>query len=239
MTQKAAKWIFWAGTLTSVLILLVLTVDSHRQFSTLTNADKLDSHVVAGKHAFERNNCNDCHTILGFGGYYAPDLTRAYTRLGEDALCRRLKEPETAFLDSFRKMPQQHLGAQDIADMAAYFRWVSEIRNNDWPPQHSERRWKSSTDRILAGASLSPGAALILQEGCLECHTLGSKGVAAGQRMEWIARSRDAGWIAEFLSSPNRSSPSIEMPAYDHLDQEQRMEIAEFIVSLADAAGEK
>jgi hypothetical protein len=29
------------------------------------------------------------------------------------------------------------------------------------------------------------------------------------------------------------------MPAYDHLDQEQRMEIAEFIVSLADAAGEK
>ncbi len=28
--------------------------------------------------------CNDCHTILGFGAYYAPDMTKAYFRLGEN-----------------------------------------------------------------------------------------------------------------------------------------------------------
>jgi nitric oxide reductase subunit C len=237
MTQKTAKWIFWAGTLSSVLVLLVLTVDSHRQFTYLTNADKLDAQVVAGKHAFERHNCNDCHTILGFGGYYAPDLTRAYTRLGEDTLRRRLKEPEIVYADSFRKMPQQNLNGQEIEDLTAYLRWVSEIRNNDWPPQHSETRWKRSTDRMLAGASLSPGAALILQENCLDCHTLGSRGTARGQRLEWAARSRDAAWIAEFLQAPDKTVPGIEMPAYDHLSLEQRLEMAEFIASLRSVEG--
>ncbi len=239
MSYRAAKWIFWVGTLASVLVLLVLTVDSQKQFAFLTNADKLDSQVVAGKKAFELNNCNDCHTILGFGSYYAPDLTRAYTRLGEESIRRRLKEPEAVFANSFRKMPQQNLTDQEIADITAYFRWVSEIRNNDWPPQHSETRWKSSTDRMLAGAALSPGAALVLQESCLDCHTLGSRGAAKGQRLEWIARSRDAAWIAEFLKNPEATIPGIDMPAYDHLSRQQRLEIAEFIASLKSIEGER
>ncbi|MGQ9834912.1 MAG: c-type cytochrome [Thermoanaerobaculaceae bacterium] len=44
---------------------------------------------MAGKRAFEKYNCNDCHTILGFGGYYAPDLTRAYQRLGGSRHCSK------------------------------------------------------------------------------------------------------------------------------------------------------
>src|SRR5512139_599272 len=85
MTDRLAKAIFWVGTLTSLAVFLWMTVETHRSFGALTHADALDDHVVAGKRAFERHNCNDCHTILGFGGYYAPDLTRAYARLGEDA----------------------------------------------------------------------------------------------------------------------------------------------------------
>jgi nitric oxide reductase subunit C len=65
--------IFWAGTLASLALFLVLTVHTHGQFDALTHADKLDEQVVSGKRAFERYNCNDCHTLLGFGGYYAPD----------------------------------------------------------------------------------------------------------------------------------------------------------------------
>lgn len=238
MSDKVAKWIFWAGTLISVLVLLVLTIDSHKQFNYLTNVDKLDARVIAGKKTFEKHNCNDCHTILGFGSYYAPDLTRAYTRLGEDSIQRRLKHPESVFSDSFRKMPQQNLAGQEIADLIAFFRWVSEIRNNDWPPQHSETRWKRSTDKMLASAAISPGAALVLQENCLDCHTLGSRGVAKGQRLEWIAQSRDALWMADFLKNPEAIAPGVDMPAYDHLSKEQRLKIAEFIVSLKTHRGE-
>jgi nitric oxide reductase subunit C len=97
MSHTAAKLIFWIGTLLSLVLFLALTVDTSRQFAALTHADKLDEYVVSGKHAFERHNCNDCHTILGFCSYYAPDLTRAYYRIGENAIMRRLQQPEVTF----------------------------------------------------------------------------------------------------------------------------------------------
>ncbi len=158
MSERAAKLIFWIGTLSSLVLFLALTIDTTRQFASLTHANRLDEQVVAGKHAFEHYNCNDCHTILGFGGYYAPDLTRAYLRLGESAITRRLKTPDVAFADSYRKMPQQNLSEKEVADITAYLRWVSGIENHDWPPQDSKNRWKRSTDRMLAGRARRPSA---------------------------------------------------------------------------------
>ncbi len=237
MTDKTAKWIFWTGTLISLVLFLVLTVDTQRQFAVLTNADRLDETVVEGKRAFERHNCNDCHTILGFGGYYAPDLTRVYTRLGEVSIRRRLEEPEVAFADSYRKMPQQNLTEDEILSIIAYFRWVADIENNDWPPQHSEETWKRSTKRILARAALSPGAALVKQEGCLACHRLGSEGGDRAHRLEWIGTRRDARWIADYLEDPQEFAPGTLMPSYGHLSGEQRLTIGEFVVSLGTTNG--
>jgi nitric oxide reductase subunit C len=235
MTERTAKWIFWVGTLSSLVLFLALTVDTNSQFAALTHADQLDDQVVAGKRAFEHYNCNDCHTILGFGGYYAPDLTRAYTRLGADTIRRRLAEPEVVFADSYRKMPQQNLSKEEINDIVAFFAWVSGIENHDWPPQHSERRWKRSTERLLAGATLSPGAAMVKQEDCLICHALGDRGEKVGPRLEWIAARRSSAWIADYLEDPEALAPGAEMPSYDHLSRGERLMLGEFVVSLATA----
>ncbi len=237
MREKTAKWIFWVGTLSSLALFLVLTVDTQNQFAALTHADQLNDQVVAGKRAFERHNCNDCHTLLGFGGYYAPDLTRAYTRLGEDTIKRRLASPEVVFADSYRKMPQQDLAEQEIEDITAFLAWVSQIENHDWPPQHSERKWKRSTERLMSGAVLSPGAALVNQEDCLTCHALGDLGERKGPRLEWIAARRDARWIADYIENPEVAAPGAEMPAYEHLSAEHRQMIGEFVVSLAATQG--
>ncbi|HVN33194.1 MAG TPA: c-type cytochrome [Thermoanaerobaculaceae bacterium] len=237
MGEKTAKWVFWAGTLSSLVLFLALTFDTNKQFAALTNADRLDEQVVAGKRAFERHNCNDCHTILGFGGYYAPDLTRAYRRVGEDAIKRRLEHPETALAASYRKMPQQHLSQQEVTDITAFLRWVGEIDNHDWPPQDSTARWKRSTDRLLASASMSPAAALIQQESCLSCHALGDRGESKGPRLEWIGARRGADYIAQYLADPEKVAPGAEMPAFDHLSQGQREMIGEFIVALAGLQG--
>jgi nitric oxide reductase subunit C len=237
MSERTAKLIFWIGTLSSLALFLALTIDTTRQFASLTHADKLDEQVVAGKRAFEHYNCNDCHTILGFGGYYAPDLTRAYLRLGGSAVARRLKSPDVAFADSYRKMPQQNLSENEVADITAYLRWVSGIENHDWPPQDSKNRWKRSTDRMLAAAALSPAAALIEQENCLACHTLGDRGEGRGPRLEWIATRRDAGWIASYLADPQKYAPGSEMPSFDTLAEGQRRMIGDFIVAIASQKG--
>ncbi len=233
MSEKAARWIFWVGTLVSLVLLVALTVDTHGRFAALTHADKIDAQVVAGKHAFEDRNCNDCHTILGFGSYYAPDLTRAYSRLGDAALRCRIEQPEVAFADAFRKMPQQHLSAQEVADLTAYLRWISNIENHDWPPQDSSQRWARSTDRLLAGAAMSPAAALIDQGGCLACHALGTRGEKTGPRLEWVGLQRSAEWIANYVADPKKFDPGSQMPPIDTLSREQRLAIGEFLVSAA------
>jgi nitric oxide reductase subunit C len=233
MSDRLAKAIFWIGTLASIAVFLVMTVHTHRSFDALTHADALDEHVVAGKRAFERHNCNDCHTILGFGAYYAPDLTRAFARVGEDGVRRRLEEPEAAFATSYRKMPQQHLAPDEIENLVAFLRWVSSIENHDWPPQDSPSRWKRSTERLLASASMSPAAALVKQESCLQCHALAGAGGTTGPRLEWIGGRHDAEWVARYLADPQAVAPGSRMPGYGHLTEGQRLMIGELLVSLA------
>src|SRR5512134_1696446 len=140
MTKKIAFRIFLLGTIASEIVFLAATWDTHRQVAVLSNVDRLSDQVVAGKRAFEKYNCNDCHTILGFGGYYAPDLTKVVQRIGEDGIRYRIKSPEAAFAKSWRKMPNLHASDAEIADMVAFFTWVGEVNNNDWPPQDSKKR---------------------------------------------------------------------------------------------------
>src|SRR3970282_2065751 len=97
MTKKTAFWIFLVGTLSSAALFLGATWDTHRQVATLSNVDKLSDQVVAGERALREDNCNNCHTILGFGVYYAPDLTRVVQRVGADGIRYRVKSPEVAF----------------------------------------------------------------------------------------------------------------------------------------------
>jgi nitric oxide reductase subunit C len=233
MTERTAKSIFWVGTLSSLALFLALTIHTHRSFEALTNADRLDEHVVAGKRAFERYNCNDCHTILGFGGYYAPDLTRVHTRVGDESIRSRVERPEIVLAGSYRKMPQQRVAPEELDALVAFFRWTSEIENGDWPPHDSELKWKASTRRLLAGAVMSPGAALVEQESCLACHALGEAGERTGPRLEYIGARRSAQYVADYLVDPQKVTPGTTMPAYPQLGEPQRRALAEFIVTLA------
>ena len=38
--------------------------------------------AVAGKRVFQAYNCMGCHTIVGNGGYFGPDLTKTYSAVG-------------------------------------------------------------------------------------------------------------------------------------------------------------
>lgn len=139
MGKRGAFWVFILGTLSSAVLFLYLTYDTHKQVAVLTHADQLSDDVVAGKRVWEKYNCNDCHTILGFGGYYAPDMTKAYARIGAAWIKTVLSDPGKAFASSWRKMPNQHLNDSEIERLTAFLKWVSEIDNNDWPPQDNSK----------------------------------------------------------------------------------------------------
>ena len=136
MTGKTAKAIFWVGTLSSLIIFLWLTYDFHQQEPKYAKTDKISDQVMAGKKVWHKYNCNDCHTILGFGAYYAPDMTKAYFRLGENNIVSIVMNPEKVYKNSFRKMP--HLGVtkeEAVQSGRVPQAGSGTIENRHWPPQ--------------------------------------------------------------------------------------------------------
>jgi len=232
MTRKVAYWILLLGTVSSAIVFLVATWDTHRQVAVLSNADKLSDRVVAGKAAFQKYNCNDCHTILGFGAYYAPDLTRVVQRIGEDGIRFRVLKPEEAFANSWRKMPNVHASDAEVEDMIAFFKWVGDINNNDWPPQDSKKRLSRGEQAMVASAGVSPGAAVFQTKGCMNCHSLHGTGGTFGPALDTIGRTLSMEQIEHYVQDPKSVNPKAKMPPQKELSQRELEEVAKFLSSL-------
>ena len=149
MTKRGARVFFVVSTLLSALLFLALTIDSHRKIPTLTNAAAIDATVIAGKDVWHRNNCINCHTLLGEGAYYAPDLTQITTQRGAAYLSEFLKDPSRFYSEERdrRLMPTLPLSDQEITAVIAFLGWVSKINTQGWPPRP-----------ILVKGSAVPGA---------------------------------------------------------------------------------
>ena len=66
------------------MIFIGLSVHSHRYIVTeSTAADPLTDEVAAGKKVWEHHACINCHTILGEGAYFAPEVANVMERWGE------------------------------------------------------------------------------------------------------------------------------------------------------------
>jgi nitric oxide reductase subunit C len=184
MNLKTAKIIFWGGTISSLLIFLILTFDSMTKLKKRTNESELSDVVYAGKKVFKKYNCNDCHTILGIGGYYAPDLTRVYGRRGEKYISTVILEPEKTLAKSFRKMPKKYAGGQsvtpeELTKLIAFFKWVDKIDTNKWPPQdHKQKAFGQKSN--YAENSGDADVQLLKDHGCFACHNFRNAGNAQG-----------------------------------------------------------
>jgi len=232
MTKKTAFRIFFWGTLFSAVLFLALTWDTHRQVEALSHADKLSDKVVEGKRTFEKYNCNDCHTILGFGAYYAPDLTKVVQRIGEDGIRFRVKDPGKAFAASWRKMPNQNVSEAEIDNLIAFFTWIGNVENGDWPPQDSKKRLSRGEERMVVGAGVSPGAAVFQTRGCMNCHALHGTGGTFGPAMDTIGRKLTREQVEHYIRNPKTVNPKALMPAQKELTEKELEEVAGFLANL-------
>lgn len=229
MTKKSALWIFLTGTMSSAVLFLYLTFDTHRQVAALSHADKLSAEVIAGKWAFEKYNCNDCHTILGFGGYYAPDLTKVVRRVGEEGIKYRIKSPEKALEKSWRKMPDLKVSEAEITNLVAFFQWVGEINNGDWPPQDRKRQLTRGEEIMVAKAGISAGAAVYKMKGCMNCHSLHGEGGTFGASHDHIGRTMTQEQIERYIKNPKSVNPKAVMPPQTELSEKELEEVSKFL----------
>ncbi len=137
MNKRQARLFAIGSTVVAALAFLGLTIDSHRQFPKLTNAQNITPAVTHGKDVWHKNNCINCHTLFGEGAYYAPDLTKIAQHRGAAYLQAYLKDP-SKFYDEQRHrrlMPKQDMTDGEIADLVSFLDWVSKVDNQGWPPR--------------------------------------------------------------------------------------------------------
>ena len=81
MTKSMARNVFYGGSIFFFLVFVLLTIHSHIYARTkAVDESKLTASVAQGKHIWERYTCINCHTILGEGAYFAPELGNVMKR---------------------------------------------------------------------------------------------------------------------------------------------------------------
>lgn len=137
MTMRQAATFFFVVTGVFAAVFVGLTLHSHTQFGELTNADQITEEVLAGKDVWHYKNCVNCHTLMGEGAYFAPDLTRITHHRGDAYLTSFLQDPGRFYSaeEHGRVMPVLGLSEADIANVIAFLDWIAAIDNFDWPPR--------------------------------------------------------------------------------------------------------
>lgn len=223
MTKRQTRAFFLGSTGLFSLIFLVLTVDSHRQFPALTHSDQITPEVIAGKHVWHRKNCINCHTLLGEGAYYAPDLTKIAEQRGAPYLRAFLADPAKFYNEERdrRLMPNLKLTPQEIDQVISFLTWVGKIDNHGWPPRPILVSGAAIPGSNVGGAApqaasddpIAVGQALFGQAppGCFACHSTSPGVDLVGPSLAGIAAT-----AAERIKSPDYKGKATDAAGYIH-----------------------
>jgi len=137
-TKGMARNIYFGGSVFFFLVFLGLTYHTEQTFPERSNESELTESVVRGKAVWENNNCIGCHSLLGEGAYFAPELGNVFVRRGEDAAFKPFLQAwmkaQPLGVPGRRAMPQFNLSEQQVDDLAQFLKWTSKIDTNNWPP---------------------------------------------------------------------------------------------------------
>ncbi len=129
LSKKQARAFFLGGTVVTFLIFIGLTIYSFSKAQDQSNDENITEAVVRGKKIWEENNCMGCHTILGEGAYYAPELTKVIDRRGVGYIKAVLMTP-VDWAPNGRKMVAYGFTEEQAADLIAFFDWIDDIDLN-------------------------------------------------------------------------------------------------------------
>ena len=132
-TKQMARNMFYGGSLFFILVFVALIFDSERKIPYRSNADAITPQVVRGKHLWETRNCIGCHTLLGEGAYFAPELGNVYKRRGPDFIKAWIASQPTGIAGR-RQMPQFNFTDEQLNAIVAFLKHVNSINDANWPP---------------------------------------------------------------------------------------------------------
>lgn len=207
LSKSQAKAFFLIGTALCSAAFILLTVDTLKQVPGQTNQQNLSASAIRGKHLFETNNCMGCHTIMGEGAYYAPELTKVWERRGEAFIKGMLKDPQ-AMYPGERKMTNFKFTDEEINDLTAFLKWIGEVDLNGFPAKTEMQ--KQSTSAALAPET-HPRPEIFGQM-CTACHSLSGKGGTVGPALDGVGSKFDETYLTKWLKDPMAIKAESKMP---------------------------
>jgi nitric oxide reductase subunit C len=135
-TKSMARNIFYGGAVFFFLLFVALTFDTTRALPKRDNRGAITPEVAMGKLLWEKNDCIGCHTLLGEGAYFAPELGNVYTRYGnsKEAIIGFIKSRPKDGIPGRRSMPQFNFTDAELNALAEFLKYASEIDTANWPP---------------------------------------------------------------------------------------------------------
>jgi len=211
MSNKAARNLFIFGSLFFFVIFLGLTVDTMKQVDK--RAPEITEQVDAGKKVWQKYDCIGCHTILGNGSYFAPDMTKVVERKPQGYLKQFLMDPKA--VNAKAAMPTLGISSDEADNLLAFLDWISKVDTNNWPPKPI-----LATAAGVGGRELTKGQQVYQTYGCSACHMINGIGGTTGPELTTVGSRRDRAWLMGHFKAPRKFVPNSAMPVIAASDAE-------------------
>ena len=223
MSNKGVRNLFIFGSLFFFVLFVILTIDTMGKLDR--RAPAITEEVNAGKMVWHKYDCIGCHTILGNGSYFAPDMTRIAENKPKDYLKQFLMDPKS--VNPKATMPKFGITTQEADHLIAFLEWISKVDTNGWPPKPV-----LATAIGVAGKELTAGQKLYQSLGCSNCHMINGVGGTTGPDLTTVGARRDREWILGHFKDPKAYIPNSAMPSFGHLSEKDLNDLTDYMVEL-------
>ncbi len=235
LSKKGARAFFVIGTGLCFGAFVLLTFDTFNRIPAQTNQAAMDESVIRGKHLWDTSNCMGCHTLLGEGAYYAPELTKVYERRGPAFIEAMLRDPESMYPGK-RRMQNYGFDDRQIGDLVAFLQWIGTMDLNGFPAEPD----LGAVAVPAAASGSSPLAATgnrpqVFNQMCIACHSLDGQGGVVGPALDGVGGRFDRPYIERWLHDPTEVKADSKMPKLP-LSENQITELGAFLSQLRPAA---
>ncbi|GAB1421617.1 hypothetical protein MASR2M15_17950 [Anaerolineales bacterium] len=209
--MPGTKPFFFVSLLLAILLSAALVLGS---FSTGAQVEA-DEAVYAGATLWKDNGCEGCHTLFGYGGNFAPDLTHNFSQRGE-AFYRDFFVNPNAYHYGQRNMPRLNVSATQMDSLVAFLKWVDAHPQTEAMPivlvsgSGNVVAPLPNQNKAETPTALSAGAKLFSQR-CASCHSTVADVVIVGPSLAGIgvtAANRVPGMSAEAYIRESIIAPS-------------------------------
>lgn len=226
LTKSQARFFFVGGTTFFSVIFLLLTIDTIRQLPERQNSELMTPQVVRGKMIWDDKNCMGCHTILGEGAYYAPELTRVVERRGAEWIRVFIRDPE-AMYPGKRRMTKYDFSEDEISEVIAFLGWIGQIDTNGFPPDPDLK----PVPVVAIATATHAARPAYFDSICIACHSVAGSGGAVGPALDGVAGRFSAADLDRWLADPQSVKPGTAMPNLS-LPDELRNELVAWLLTL-------